>query len=83
LSFASDQEIVAACQAEQRCLITLDLDFGNPLRFPPWDQSGIAVLVKRHWQGNSGLDGDSRDQLNGTSNEQQAKSLPAIALMAL
>lgn len=44
LSSASDQEIVAACRAERRCLVTLDLDFGNPLRFPPWDQSGIAVL---------------------------------------
>lgn len=44
LSSASDQEIVAACRAEKRCLVTLDLDFGNPLRFPPWDQSGTAVL---------------------------------------
>ncbi|HEY3130676.1 MAG TPA: DUF5615 family PIN-like protein [Acidobacteriota bacterium] len=44
LSSASDREIVAACRTEQRCLVTLDLDFGNPLRFPPWDQSGIAVL---------------------------------------
>ncbi len=44
LMSAPDAQVIAACRAEQRCLITLDLDFGNPLRFPPWEYCGIAVL---------------------------------------
>jgi hypothetical protein len=44
LTSAPDPRVIAACHAEQRCLVTLDLDFSNPLRFPPWDYSGIAVL---------------------------------------
>ena len=44
MSSAHDHDLIAACQAERRCLVTLDLDFSNPLVFPPWDYSGIAVL---------------------------------------
>ena len=44
LAGADDGRIVQACAAEKRCLLTLDLDFSNPLRFPPADASGIAVL---------------------------------------
>ncbi len=44
LSGASDQDVIQACQAELRCLVTLDLDFGNPLVFDPADYAGIAVL---------------------------------------
>ncbi|WP_448596809.1 DUF5615 family PIN-like protein, partial [Thermoleptolyngbya sp.] len=29
---------------EERCLVTLDLDFSNPLSFDPTQYSGIAVL---------------------------------------
>ena len=41
---ASDDAVAAACRNEHRCLVTLDLDFANPLRFPPEQHSGIAVL---------------------------------------
>jgi len=44
LSQASDHEVIRACQSEQRCLVTLDLDFGNPLVFDPIKYAGIAVL---------------------------------------
>jgi predicted nuclease of predicted toxin-antitoxin system len=44
LASASDDQVIAVCHSEQRCLITLDLDFSNPLRFKPWQYSGIAVL---------------------------------------
>lgn len=44
LTGASDPDVIAVCQAEQRCLVTLDLDFSNPLRFQPSQYSGIAVL---------------------------------------
>jgi predicted nuclease of predicted toxin-antitoxin system len=44
LTSAPDRVVIAACHAEQRCLVTLDLDFSNPLQFPPGQYSGIAVL---------------------------------------
>jgi hypothetical protein len=44
MSSAPDRNLIAACKTERRCLVTLDLDFGNPLVFAPWESSGIAVL---------------------------------------
>jgi predicted nuclease of predicted toxin-antitoxin system len=44
LAPASDREVIDACQCERRCLVTLDLDFGNPFLFRPSDYTGIAVL---------------------------------------
>lgn len=44
LTQAADADVIKACQHEDRCLVTLDLDFGNPLRFNPAHYSGIAVL---------------------------------------
>jgi predicted nuclease of predicted toxin-antitoxin system len=44
---ASDQEVARVCRAEGRCLVTLDLDFGNPLLFKPSDYAGLAVVRLR------------------------------------
>lgn len=44
LESAPDVDIIAVCKTESRCLVTLDLDFSNPLRFNPIAYSGIAVL---------------------------------------
>lgn len=44
LCAGADKTVIAACRAEERCLVTLDLDFGNPLLFRPADYNGIAVL---------------------------------------
>ncbi|MEN6428427.1 MAG: DUF5615 family PIN-like protein [Phycisphaerales bacterium] len=44
LSGAPDREVIGACQAEQRCLVTLDLDFANPMIFDPTAYTGIAVI---------------------------------------
>jgi len=44
LCSALDEEIAERCRAEGRALVTLDLDFANPLRFPPSASHGIAVL---------------------------------------
>ena len=41
---ATDTALIATCRKEGRCLVTLDLDFGNPLVFRPADYAGIAVL---------------------------------------
>jgi predicted nuclease of predicted toxin-antitoxin system len=39
-----DPALIDICRAEGRCLVTMDLDFGNPLLFRPSDYAGIAVL---------------------------------------
>jgi predicted nuclease of predicted toxin-antitoxin system len=44
MTSAEDIEVIEACQREQRALITLDLDFSNPLLYPPRQYPGIAVL---------------------------------------
>lgn len=48
LGGASDEELIAVCGAEGRVLITLDLDFANVLRFPPFRHAGIVVLRLPH-----------------------------------
>ena len=40
LTGAVDSTLAALCQAEERGLLTLDLDFANTLRFPPADYFG-------------------------------------------
>jgi predicted nuclease of predicted toxin-antitoxin system len=44
LGGATDPALWEVCQAEGRCLITLDLDFAQVLRFPPAESAGIVVL---------------------------------------
>ena len=44
LCSADDGVVIDASSQEGRCLVSLDLDFGNPLRFKPSDYTGIAVL---------------------------------------
>ena len=44
LCSSSDQNLAAVCKKEQRCLVTLDLDFANPLLFQHSDYFGMAVL---------------------------------------
>ena len=44
LAGSDDDTIYATCRAVRRVLITLDLDFSNPFRFPPDDTEGIIVV---------------------------------------
>ena len=44
LGGARDEVIYDACVSEHRCLLTLDLDFADVIRFPPHEAFGIAVL---------------------------------------
>jgi predicted nuclease of predicted toxin-antitoxin system len=41
---ALDAALLEACRREGRALVTLDLDFANPLEHPPGNYPGIAVL---------------------------------------
>lgn len=44
----SDQDLYQRCIEERRCLITLDLDFCDVVRFPPGVASGIAIVRVPH-----------------------------------
>ncbi|MBL8693227.1 MAG: DUF5615 family PIN-like protein [Planctomycetes bacterium] len=44
LSGSADDRLLAECRSESRTLLTLDLDFANPRRFPPQLSSGIVVF---------------------------------------
>jgi hypothetical protein len=37
-----DRDLIEACQNEDRCLVTLDLEFGNPLLFDPSAYAGVG-----------------------------------------
>ncbi|MCB0192991.1 MAG: DUF5615 family PIN-like protein [Anaerolineae bacterium] len=44
LQGAPDQKIYQVCCDEERCLVTLDLDFSDVVRFPPHHTEGIVVI---------------------------------------
>jgi predicted nuclease of predicted toxin-antitoxin system len=44
MSGANDPALITVCAQEKRCLVTLDMDFANPLMFTPSEYAGIAVL---------------------------------------
>jgi hypothetical protein len=44
MSGSKDEALYRACVESGRTLITLDLDFSNPLRFPPGPTEGIIVV---------------------------------------
>lgn len=44
LTSAPDEDVADVCRREGRCLVTLDLDFANPLRYNPRLYTGIAVI---------------------------------------
>jgi predicted nuclease of predicted toxin-antitoxin system len=44
MTSAADPSLIDACRLEGRCIVTLDLDFANSVRFPPASYRGIAVL---------------------------------------
>lgn len=44
LTGADDDTVASASQAEDRILVTLDLDFANIRAYPPGEHTGIIVL---------------------------------------
>jgi predicted nuclease of predicted toxin-antitoxin system len=47
LTGAADSAVFERCQAEERILLTLDLDFGNMQAYPPKFHSGVVVFRSR------------------------------------
>lgn len=56
LSGASDPDVLDAAVAANRTLVTLDVDFANPFRFPPERTAGIAVLRVHERPGGRDID---------------------------
>jgi len=48
LCSAPDLRLISACREENRCLVSLDLDFANPFLFKPRQFKGIAVIRLPH-----------------------------------
>ena len=44
LQGCADDLLYEVCTREGHCLVTLDLDFTEVIRFPPYETSGIAVI---------------------------------------
>ena len=44
LQGSSDRRIYDVCCNEARCLVTFDLDFADPIHFPPKKSGGIIVI---------------------------------------
>lgn len=44
LESSSDNDLIQICNAEERCIVTLDMDFANPLNYQPSKYNGIAVI---------------------------------------
>ena len=44
LQGCADKRLYEVCRAEHRCLVTLDLDFSDVLRFPPHVAHGIVII---------------------------------------
>lgn len=43
-SGVSDRKLYDVCRRENRCLVTLDLDFADPTQFAPKETGGIVVI---------------------------------------
>jgi len=44
ISGCSDTSLFEKCSDERRCLVTMDLDFSDILRFPPSQSNGIVIF---------------------------------------
>jgi predicted nuclease of predicted toxin-antitoxin system len=64
LSGARDEIVFETCIREGRCLLTLDLDFADIVRFPPHKAYGIAVLRLPHTASLNLLEQSVRELLN-------------------
>ena len=55
LSGSEDSTLLAHARADNRILITLDLDFANIWAYPPSEQAGIVVIRSKHQDKNTVL----------------------------
>jgi predicted nuclease of predicted toxin-antitoxin system len=56
LQAASDSELLSRCVSDGRALVTFDLDFANPLVYPPEKHGGVAVIRLSRQPASSDID---------------------------
>ena len=66
---ADDATVIGAARREGQCLVTIDLDFANPLLFRPSEYAGIAVLRLPRRPSHADLVDAARTLLRGLSRE--------------
>ena len=44
LGGVADKELAEVCRRDKRCLVTLDVGFGQVLDFPPKEYAGLVIL---------------------------------------
>jgi len=76
LTSATDADLIRLCMEEGRALVTLDLDFANPLRFRPSQYAGIAVLRLPDKPSAADLESVVRTLAAGLAGAQMQPSLP-------
>jgi predicted nuclease of predicted toxin-antitoxin system len=76
LTSATDADLIQRCATEGRALVTLDMDFANPLRFRPSQYAGIAVLRLPNKPSASDLEVVIRTLAHGLTGAQAQPSLP-------
>ncbi len=70
MSGVADSDLITRCRDEGRALVTLDLDFGNPLLFRPSQYPGIAVLRPSEPVSHHDLEALCRTLIGGMAVEQ-------------
>jgi predicted nuclease of predicted toxin-antitoxin system len=75
LGGVSDQQLYQICCAEQRCLVTLDLDFSDVTRFSPKMTGGIVVVRVPRNPSRTLLEGLVRQFLQALGQRSVAKNL--------
>jgi predicted nuclease of predicted toxin-antitoxin system len=75
LDGSPDSNIFAVCKSEERILVTLDLDFANPLIFDPRSSAGVAVIRLSRNPTPSELDASIEKLLSALSHRSIERSL--------
>ena len=75
-----DSELIDVCRREERCLVTMDVEFGNPFMFKPSQYSGIALLRLPHKLGPNDIETAIRTLLGGLEKDQIVGKLWVIQL---
>jgi predicted nuclease of predicted toxin-antitoxin system len=69
LSGIEDRLLIDICSQEMRCLVTMDMEFSNPILFRPTDYAGIIVLRLPSKPNSQDLLDIVRTLVNGLSEE--------------
>jgi predicted nuclease of predicted toxin-antitoxin system len=75
LTGKEDHVVIEVCRVEERCLVTLDLDFGHILNYPPARYAGIAVLRLPEPMSFRGLEEAARTLLEALSKREIYRKL--------